>query len=148
MKQDYMEKVKTFDINSLPDLDEIVLGALQYFNDIEIPKIDTETYSRPLVIGSVNAFRTGQIIFEDTNAIFADEGSYRKTIEKAENYLTSQNANRRDHEKELEQLEKDLASNKNKSESSLNSELKGIAKKKEMTVEDFSKKYDKDNKDK
>jgi len=43
MKEDYLKKVETFDIDSLPDLDEIVLASLQFFSDFDLPRIDTET---------------------------------------------------------------------------------------------------------
>jgi len=84
MKEDYLKKLETFNIDSLPDLDEIVLASLQFFSDFDLPRIDTETYKRPLVIGSVNAFRIGKIIFSDTDAIFADEGSYLGEISQIE----------------------------------------------------------------
>lgn len=85
MEKDYLQKVKTFDINSLPDLDEIVMASLQFLNNFDLPKIDTETYRRPLVIGSVNAFRTGRIIFGDTDAVVANEGGYKKVLEETDN---------------------------------------------------------------
>ena len=84
MEKDYLERIQTFDIDSLPDLDEVVLGSLQFLGGFDLPTIDTETYRRPLVIGSVNAFRTGRVIFDGTDAVFADEGSYHSALEEIE----------------------------------------------------------------
>jgi hypothetical protein len=39
-------------------------------------------HTRPLVIGSGNAFSTGQILFADTDAIYADEGNYEAALER------------------------------------------------------------------
>jgi len=80
MKENYLKKVEAFDIDSLPDLDEIVLASLQFFSDFDLLKIDTKKYSKPLVIGSVNAFQTGKILFKEVDAVFADSGSYKDKL--------------------------------------------------------------------
>lgn len=65
--------LNSFDINSLPDLDTVVMGALELFTKVELPKIDSSKFRHPLVTGSGNAIASGQIIFGDHDAIFASE---------------------------------------------------------------------------
>lgn len=71
----------TFDINSIPNLDVVVLGALELFQSTELPKIDIH-FKRPLVVGSGNAEATGRIIFANTDALFASESDYAGKLEK------------------------------------------------------------------
>lgn len=76
MHSNYLQQLETFSIDSLPDLDVAVLGALQLFETVSLPRIDIQTYTRPLVVGSGNAEATGRIIFEDTDAVFASESDF------------------------------------------------------------------------
>jgi len=69
----------TFDESSLPDLDTVVLSALNLIDESSMPDNWPE-FSKPLVIGSVNAGVTGRILFADTEAIFADESSYHDVL--------------------------------------------------------------------
>ena len=57
------------------DLDECVINALELFTRQKLPEINI-SFKRPLVVGSGNAAATGKIIFEKTDAVFADESSY------------------------------------------------------------------------
>jgi len=77
----HTERLSSFTEENLPDLDEVVLGALELFAETELPEIDFKQFSRPLVVGSGNAAVTGQLLFSD--AVFADESSY---IQKLETY--------------------------------------------------------------
>lgn len=70
-----IDKLNGFDIDSLPSLDTVVLGALEMLEEREIPKINLEGIKKPLVVGSGNAEATGRIIFAETDAIFASESS-------------------------------------------------------------------------
>lgn len=63
----------SFDINSLPDLDTVVMAALELFAQVDLPKIDMTKFHHPLVTGSGNAIASGQIIFGYHDAIFASE---------------------------------------------------------------------------
>ena len=56
----YKDLMEQFSVNDLPDLDECVLGALEFFQDKEIPEIIIP-YKKPLVVGSGNAEATGKI---------------------------------------------------------------------------------------
>jgi hypothetical protein len=63
------------DESQLIDLDECVVNALNLFIEQEPPKISFE-FKRPMVVGSGNAAATGRIIFEKTDAVFADESNF------------------------------------------------------------------------
>lgn len=65
-----------FDKKELIDLDECVFNALNLFMSRKLPKLDLPKWKRPLVVGSGNAAVTGKIIFDDRDAVFADEGNY------------------------------------------------------------------------
>lgn len=75
MAQANLDTLNNFDINSLPNLDTAVLGALEMLAGQDLPKIDVDKYKRPLVAGSGNAEATGRIIFGDSAAVFASESS-------------------------------------------------------------------------
>ena len=80
MQHIHREILQTFDKHSLPDLDVVVLGALELFDEVPVPHFDTSQFARPLVLGSVNAEVTGRILFEKRDAIYADEGTYKEKI--------------------------------------------------------------------
>ena len=62
------------------NLDENVLQALDFFTENQPPKLDLEKYSLPFVVGSVNAYNTGTIIFSGKAAVFADESNFKNII--------------------------------------------------------------------
>jgi hypothetical protein len=70
-----------FDINSIPDLDEVVVWALELFIQNGVSTLDFARYKKPLVVGSGNAAVTGRIIFEESDAIFADESNYKVKLD-------------------------------------------------------------------
>lgn len=76
-----IEVMNTFTLKSIPDLDTCVLAALELFSEKKVPKIKI-SYKRPLVVGSGNAAATGKIIFEDYDAVFADESTYENKLKK------------------------------------------------------------------
>ncbi len=77
----YRDSMQTFEVDSLPDLDVVTLAALELFSDIELPSINTHQFKRPLVVGSVNGAAVGKLLFADTDAVFADESSYKEKID-------------------------------------------------------------------
>jgi len=81
MDTSHKNALDTFTLDTLPDLDDVVLGALELFADTPLPQIDFGQFSRPLVVGSGNAAVTGKILFGDTNAVFADESSYVEKLD-------------------------------------------------------------------
>lgn len=80
MNHTYLEKIMSSDAQNLPTLDEVVQASLEYFSDTEVPRIDVQKHIRPLVVGSVNALSTGRIIFAETDAVFADEGTFHSVL--------------------------------------------------------------------
>lgn len=75
--------VNNFDPRTLIGLDECVVNALHLFADpeTEFPSPDLAVLKRPLVVGSGNAIATGRIIFDDRDAVFADESTYRSKLD-------------------------------------------------------------------
>tara|TARA_Y100000310_G_scaffold345846_1_gene471143 strand:- start:35297 stop:36235 length:939 start_codon:yes stop_codon:yes gene_type:complete len=73
--------MEDFDENSLIDMDVCVLNALELFINQGIPKLNLGNFKRPLAVGSGNAAVTGEIILEDKDAIFADEGTYKQKLD-------------------------------------------------------------------
>ena len=76
----YRQTLDTFDLSSIPDLDVVVLGALELFADTAIPQLNFSHFTKPLVLGSGNAFLTAQIIFAGQQAVFGDESSYKHIL--------------------------------------------------------------------
>lgn len=74
------EILRSFDINSIPNLDTVVLGALELFAGRDLPSIDLNSFKRPLVVGSGNAEATGRIMFADSDAIFASESNFEEKL--------------------------------------------------------------------
>ncbi len=75
-----IETLNTFTVNNIPNLDVAVMGALEFFQSVALPKIDLSNYHHPLVVGSGNAEATGRIIFSKTNAVFASEGNFEEKL--------------------------------------------------------------------
>lgn len=70
-------------MDKLIDLDECVLNALELFSKEKLPKLDFK-FKRPLVVGSGNAAATGRIMFEKTDAVFADESNFEMKLKAVE----------------------------------------------------------------
>jgi len=65
---------------NLPNLNEIVLSALDFFIKNTPPKLNHSQTGIPLVVGSGNAYNTGQIIFSGRPAIIANESNFARII--------------------------------------------------------------------
>ena len=76
----YRDTLNSFDEHHLPDLDVVVLGALELFTQAQLPRIDVSAYQRPLVVGSGNAEATGRIMFEKSDAVFASESNFEEKL--------------------------------------------------------------------
>ena len=72
-----------FDPKSLIDLDVCVMNALDLFADrkTKFPRPDVSRFKRPLVVGSGNAIATGKIIFDSSDAVLADEGTFKGKLD-------------------------------------------------------------------
>ena len=62
------------------NLDEAVLNALDFFIKSPPPSFNINKFDLPFVVGSGNAYNTGQILFSDKAAIFADESNFKEKI--------------------------------------------------------------------
>lgn len=78
--QQNREILEAFTLETIPDLDVVVLAALELFQKETVPQIPLSLYKRPLVVGSGNGEATGRIIFEQTDAIFASESNYESKL--------------------------------------------------------------------
>jgi hypothetical protein len=56
------------------------MGALEFLSEAQIPRIDIKEFRRPLVVGSVNAFCTGKIIFDSVDAVYAEESNFEAAL--------------------------------------------------------------------
>jgi len=75
-----IDTLNKFTLDTIPDLDVAVLGALELFQKEKLPELDIKKYKRPLVVGSGNAEATGRIIFEDIDAVFASESNFESKL--------------------------------------------------------------------
>jgi len=66
--------------NNLPNLNETVIAALDFFVKNKPPRFNLKSLDFPLVVGSGNAFNTGQIIFSEQTAIIANESNFKNII--------------------------------------------------------------------
>lgn len=73
--------------NNIMSLDENVLLALDFFAKNSPPPLRVDKFKLPFVVGSGNAYNTGLILFSENAAIFADESSFRQTIQAFEEVI-------------------------------------------------------------
>jgi hypothetical protein len=78
MSTNYLERIQSFTESDLPDLDEVVMGALTFLSAASLPRIDTKKHKRPLVVGSVGGLTTAKMLFNEVDAVIADEGTYNE----------------------------------------------------------------------
>lgn len=79
-----IKTLENFTLEDIPNLDTVVLAALELFQKVEVKSIDLARYKRPLVVGSGNAEATGRIIFKETDAVFASESTYEEHLKNIE----------------------------------------------------------------
>ncbi|NCN52231.1 hypothetical protein GW943_00240 [Candidatus Parcubacteria bacterium] len=70
-----LQTLQTFDAQSLPNLDTVVLGALEFLETASIPKV-TIPFKKPIIVGSANAHSVSKLLFADTAAVFANESTF------------------------------------------------------------------------
>lgn len=77
MIKDYrnLKFMKTFNERLLPSLSTCTLGALELFAKEGVPKLKVRKFKKPIIVGSGNAKITSQIIYANSDAIFADENN-------------------------------------------------------------------------
>ncbi len=69
-----------FDINSLPNLDTVVLGALELFSE-EPTNFPLPEFKRPIVIGSAGSLGAGRMMFAKRDVVYADESTFKQVLE-------------------------------------------------------------------
>lgn len=74
--------MRTFDENNLPLLITATLASLELFIEEGLPEVKFKEFKRPLVVGSGNAIVTAKILYQDKDAIYADENSYEEALKK------------------------------------------------------------------
>ncbi|MEX0917568.1 MAG: hypothetical protein WDZ93_00240 [Candidatus Paceibacterota bacterium] len=72
--------LNTFKPEELPNLDAAVFGALELFEEKPPCQAIPIEWDRILVVGSGNARATGEILFADMDAIYADESSIEQVL--------------------------------------------------------------------
>ncbi len=82
MKFDNLEYLKNFNENNLPSLCIVTLGALELFEKEGFSKVNIKNFKKPVIVGSGNAIVTAKILYENTDAIFADENNYVDAIKR------------------------------------------------------------------
>lgn len=80
METPNIDTLNSFDLNNIPNLNIVVLGALELLQQNPLSKIDTSVFDRPLVVGSGNAEQTGRIMFEKSDAVFASESNFEEKL--------------------------------------------------------------------
>lgn len=66
----------------LIDLDVCVTRALEMLQTSSVPLVPLTQFTQPFVVGSGNALVTGKILFENVDALFADESTYIRQLGK------------------------------------------------------------------
>lgn len=64
------------------DLDQCVINALNFLKEVKLPELNLTNFRRPLVVGSGNSVIVGKIMFENYDAVFADESNYLDVLER------------------------------------------------------------------
>lgn len=81
MERKNLKILETFNIHSLPNLDVVVLGALERLSEGNLPTLNVHTMcKKPLVVGSANAHAVGRILFRGTLARYAEEGDFEENL--------------------------------------------------------------------
>lgn len=70
-----------FNKDNLINLDECVINALNLFISKKLVDIKFPKFKRPLIVGSGNALVSGKIMFESSDAVFADESTYKQKLD-------------------------------------------------------------------
>ena len=68
------------DTKQLPNLDESVMSALNFFSKNTPPKFNLKITDLPFIIGSGNAYNTCKIIFSQQPAVFANESNLKTKL--------------------------------------------------------------------
>lgn len=73
------QTMQSFTINNIPNLDVCILGALEMFSNIRLPKLNIPKKTL-IILGSGNALDTGKMIFSEYHAHFESESTYKHKL--------------------------------------------------------------------
>ncbi len=73
----------------LDSLNITVLKALEFLKQKPLINLDIKKYDFPIVIGSGNAYNTGQIIFSQQKAIFANESNAKEIFKRYQKLIAN-----------------------------------------------------------
>jgi hypothetical protein len=85
MNIDYLSRLMNFTESTLPNLDEVVIGALSYLEALDIPSVPVRVHQHPLIVGSGNAHHVGRILFRETDATYVEEGNFADALRRKQN---------------------------------------------------------------
>lgn len=75
--------------DNLPNLNESVIAALDFFSRHEPPRLNLKNFSFPIVVGSGNAYNAGLTIFKGRPAIMATESNFLEILENYKSLIKS-----------------------------------------------------------
>jgi len=76
----YLEKLNSISEENIPNLDLVVMWALELFSRKNDFFIDDFWFKKPVIIWSGNAKNTSKIIYKNTDSVFADENNYKEAL--------------------------------------------------------------------
>ncbi len=84
--QTHRHILDTFTTENIPTLDTAVFGALELCLETTLPAIHIPHDAHLLVVGSGNAYATGQILFRGCRTCFTNESHYKEALEEHNTY--------------------------------------------------------------
>ncbi|MCX6798246.1 MAG: hypothetical protein NTX66_03495 [Candidatus Falkowbacteria bacterium] len=75
---------------NIANLNTIVLAGLDFFIKNKVTRLNFKNKSLCFVVGSVNAYNTGRMLFHKQAALFADEGNFLEILKTYKSLIASQ----------------------------------------------------------
>lgn len=75
----YRDILNSFQVDDLPNLDVVVMGALDLFSEFKPSPLSID-FKKPLVVGSGNAEATGRLLFAGQDVMIASESSFETAL--------------------------------------------------------------------
>lgn len=76
----YLKAMQNITEDNLPNLKQVVLGALELFEKNKVSNLKFPNYKKPIVVGSGNAKITSRILYNKSEVIFSDENDFEQLI--------------------------------------------------------------------
>ena len=93
----YLEKIEKFNENNILSLDEVVMWALELFENKKLDKLDISEFKKPLIAASWNALSTSKIIFSWCEVLFCNETNFEEYIKRDIDWLIIMSASWEKH---------------------------------------------------